>query len=180
MKLPPELKKEVDQIISQHEFKQGALLPILHKVQEKCGYLVEDVLAGVAEYLNIPQVDVFEIATFYTLFNTRPVGKNIILVCDSISCYLLEGETILTHLENKLGIKAGETTADGKFTLGTTSCIGACGRAPAMMINDKTYFELTPEKIGKILREYSIKKEHITRNVSTLPEGRVYNASIQI
>ncbi len=152
--LPSQLKKEVDQIVKQYEFKQGALLPILHKLQEQCGYLAEDTLAGVAEYLNLPLVDVFEISTFYTLFNTQPMGKNVILVCESISCYLRDEETIITYLENELGIKPGETTPDGRFTLGTTSCIGACGRAPAMMINDKTYFEQTPHKIGQILKEY--------------------------
>ncbi len=153
-KLSPQLRKEVDQIVSQYEFKQGAVLPILHKVQETYGYLVEDVLDGVAEYLNIPHVDIFEIATFYFFFKTKPAGKNSIYVCDSISCYLLEKELIIAQLEKELGIKPGETTADGKFSLFTTSCIGACGRAPAMMINDKTYFELAPEKISRILKEY--------------------------
>jgi NADH-quinone oxidoreductase E subunit len=153
MKLSPQLKKEVDQILNQHEFKQGALLPIFHKLQEIYGYLGENILTGVAEHLNIPQVDIFEIATFYSFFDIKPVGKNIIRICESISCYLLDGETILAQLEKELGIKPGETTPDGKFTLQTTSCIGACGRAPAMMINDKTYFELTSEKIKQILKD---------------------------
>ena len=152
MKLSPKLKKEVDQIISRYEFKQGAVLPILHRIQEIQGYLVEDVLAGVADYLNIPQVDIFEVATYYSFFNTKPVGKNIIWVCDSITCYLRDKDTIIDRLEAELGIKVGETTKDGKFTLSTTSCIGACGRAPAMLVNDEPYFELTPEKIKKILK----------------------------
>lgn len=154
IKISPQFKKEVDQIVSQYEFKQGALLPILHKVQETYGYLVEDVLASVAEHLHIPPVDVFEIATFYFFFNTKPVGKNIIYVCDSLSCYLQEKDIIIAQLEKELGIKPGETTSDGRFSLFTTSCIGACGRAPAMMINDKTYFELTPDKLCQILKEY--------------------------
>jgi NADH-quinone oxidoreductase E subunit len=153
-KLSPQFKIAVDQIVSQYEHKQGALLPILHKVQDTYGYLVEDVLASIAEYLNIPSVDVFEIATFYFFFNTKPVGKNTIFVCDSISCYLQEKDLIIAQLEKELGIKPGETTPDGKFSLFTTSCIGACGRAPAMMINDRTYFELTPEEICQILKAY--------------------------
>ncbi len=153
-KLPDGLKKEFEQIVAQYEFKRGALLPLLHKVQEHSGYLEQDILVGIAGYLNIPQVDVFEIATFYTLFNTRPVGNNVILVCDSISCYLKDEEKVFAQIKRILQIGSGETTSDGKFTLFTTSCIGACDRAPAMMVNDKTFFKLTPEKITDILKEY--------------------------
>jgi NADH-quinone oxidoreductase subunit E len=154
MRLSPKLKKEVDQVVNQYEFKAGAILPIMHRLQELYGYLSEDLLASIGDYLNIPPVDLFEVATFYAFFNTKPVGENVILVCETISCYLNNGEAVIAQLEKELGIKPGETTPDNKFTLQLTSCLGACDRSPAMMINDKTYFELTPEKISQILQKY--------------------------
>ena len=130
------------------------MLPILHKVQSQMGYLAEEVLAELADHLQMPQVDLFEIATFYTLLYTAPQGENIILVCNNISCYILESETILQTIENELNIKVGQTTEDKKFTLQAVSCLGACDRGPVMLVNDKLYTRLTGDKVRQILQEY--------------------------
>lgn len=146
--------QEIEKVVDSYPHKQGAVLPILHKLQEQYGYLEEDVLAELAEYLGMPQVDLFEIATFYTLLHTAPCGENIILACNNISCYLLGAETVLSILEDELNIKSGHTTEDKKFTLQTVSCLGACDKGPVMLINDKLYSQLTKEKIKQILKEY--------------------------
>ncbi|MBI5789452.1 MAG: NADH-quinone oxidoreductase subunit NuoE [Candidatus Schekmanbacteria bacterium] len=154
MNIPQPLWQEIEQIIVSYPQPQGAVLPALHKIQERMGYLAEEALAQIAGHLRIPQVDLFEIATFYTLLYTRPHGDNIILVCNNISCYILDSETILSTLEDELKIKAGNTTADNKFTLQAVSCLGACDGGPVMLINDQLYPHLTGDKIRRILKEY--------------------------
>lgn len=132
--------------------RRSAVIPALHIVQdENGGWLSQAHLDAVAEFLRIPNIAVYEVATFYSMFELQPIGRHKIAVCNSISCHLQESSNIMSHLENRLGIKMGETTADGKFTLREVECLAACRNAPAMQIN-KTYYEnLTPEKIDQIL-----------------------------
>lgn len=132
--------------------KRSAVLPALHIVQEQNGgWLSEPLMDAVAEYLAIPRIAVYEVATFYSMYELNPVGKHKICICTNISCMLRGSEQMVEHLQKRLGIQFGETTADGKFTLKEVECMAACAGAPMMQI-DKTYYEnLTPEKIDHIL-----------------------------
>lgn len=134
--------------------RQSALLPALHIVQdENNGFLTEELMDAVADYLGIPKIEVYGVATFYKMFETEKVGEHKICVCSSISCMLRGSENIEHHLQKRLGIKLGETTPDGRFTLKEAECLAACCNAPAMMI-DKTYYEdLTCEKVDQILEQ---------------------------
>lgn len=134
--------------------RRSAVIPALHIVQdENGGWLSQAHLEAVADYLQIPKIAVYEVATFYSMFELQPIGRHKIAVCNSISCHLCDSADIMAHLETRLGIKMGETTADGKFTLREVECLAACRNAPAMQIN-KTYYEnLTLDKIDTILDE---------------------------
>jgi len=132
--------------------KRARLLTALYIAQEQHGYLTPDSLKRVAERLNLPKAEVYSTASFYTLFRTDPVGHYVIQVCTGLSCYLAGGaERLVEYLERKLGIKAGETTADGLFTLQTVQCLAACGNAPAMRVNDELYDDLTTEKVDMLI-----------------------------
>ena len=130
------------------------LLVLLEEAQGKSGYLSQEFMAELAESLDISSSDVYGLATFYSFLSTKPQGRNIIRVCKSVPCYLKNSLMIIKKVENELGIKPGETTPDGKFSLQLTNCIGACDKAPAMMINDEVYGHLTPKKIAGILKSY--------------------------
>lgn len=133
--------------------QRSAVIAALHAVQhENHGYLTDELMAAVAGYLDIPAIQVFEVAAFYSMFETRPVGRHSISMCTNISCMLCGGEQLLSYLEKKLDIKAGESTADGKFYLKIEEeCLAACTGAPMMMIDHKYYENLTPARIDEIL-----------------------------
>tara|TARA_B100001123_G_scaffold449289_2_gene613970 strand:- start:1288 stop:1740 length:453 start_codon:yes stop_codon:yes gene_type:complete len=119
------------------------------------GYLTKDIITSLAKYLKVEEIDVYEVATFYSMFNTKPVGINTISVCTNVSCMLRNADNILNHIENKLGIKVGETTKDQKFFLkDEIECLAACNGAPMMQVNHKNYENLTIEKVDKILEEF--------------------------
>lgn len=118
------------------------------------GHITEEDLTEIARALDVPVSEVFGVATFYSFLTTRPAGRNIIRVCRSLPCHLKHSEEILTSLKNEIGINPGEITADGRFSLELTNCIGACDRAPAMLINDDLHGDLTPEKISQVLKSY--------------------------
>lgn len=136
------------------EQRQSAVLPALRLVQEaNGGWLSKELIEAVAAYLNMPAIAAFEVATFYTMYELQPIGQHKISLCTNISCMLRGSEKVVEHLEKKLGIKLGETTTDGKFTLREVECLGACGGAPACQIGHQYYENLTPEKIDKLLQE---------------------------
>jgi NADH-quinone oxidoreductase subunit E len=138
--------------------EKSALLPLLHIAQEEFeGYLSVDVMDYVATLLNIQPIEVYEVATFYSQYYLDPVGKNVIEICRTGPCAICGGEAIQSYLEQKLGIKTGETTTDGLFTLKAVECLGACGSAPVMQINTEFYEFLTKEKIDLILNELTQK-----------------------
>lgn len=147
---------EVQKIISRYpEGKhKSALLPVLHLAQEEFGgWLDVPVMDYVAEILKITPIEVYEVATFYSMYNMKPVGKYLFEVCQTGPCMLRGSDDIIDYIKNKLGIKVGETTPDGMFTLKTVECLGACGYAPMMQLG-KTYREhLTPEKVDAIIDE---------------------------
>ena len=147
-------KVKVDAILAKYAGRQGSLIPILQEVQSMYNYLPKDVLEYVAEQTKIPVSEVYGVVTFYSLFHLNPRGRNIIRVCQGTACHVRGGKTILQKIEKELGIKAGETTPDLRFTLETVACIGACGLAPVMQINDDTHGRLTPDKVPAILKRY--------------------------
>jgi len=145
---------EIDQNIAKYPaaHKESACMPALRIVQDQNGgWLTNELMDAVAEYLELPAIAVYEVATFYSMYEHKPVGRNKISVCTNISCLLCGSEAIVSHLNNKLGIKFGEITDDGKFSLKEVECLGACAGAPMMQIGREYHENLTPEKIDAIL-----------------------------
>jgi len=132
----------------------GNLLPMLSKAQDRSHYLSPKFMSNAAESLNLSVSDVYGVSTFYSFLSTRKLGTNVIRVCKSLPCYLKGSEMILKSIENALGIKPGETTADRRFSLELANCIGACDRAPAMLVNQEVHGNLTSKQISKILKQY--------------------------
>jgi len=151
--LSENVKAEIKQFEGKYPDPKSALLTALHVAQREHGWLSLEIMRDVAEVMDLPPTEVASVASFYTMFNRQPVGENLIQVCTNISCSLLGAEHIVEYLKNKLGIDVGETTPDNKFTLVTVECLGSCGTAPMMQINDTYYENLTEEKIDQILAE---------------------------
>lgn len=152
--LSEHVRKEIDHWLTKFppDRKRSAVIAALRAVQHECGYLSRESMDAVADYLQLPPVQVYEVATFYSAFETKPVGRHHISVCTNISCMLCGGDELLAHVEKRLGIKAGESTADGRFYLKREEeCLAACNNAPMMMVDHVYYENLTPEKIDEIL-----------------------------
>ncbi len=151
----PETLKQVQKIIARYpEGKQkSALIPVLHIAQKEFGgWLAVPVMDYVAEILSIKPIEVYEVATFYTMFNMKPVGKYVLEVCQTGPCMVNGSDGIIQHIRETLNIKNGETTADGVFTLKTVECLGACGYAPMMQLGKFYHEHLTNEKVDEILQ----------------------------
>lgn len=134
--------------------EQRYTLSILQDIQKKYNYIPKDLLIELSEYLDMPLSKLYSMATFYKALSLIPKGKNIIKVCDGTACHIRSSNSLLDELEKTLGIKPGETTKDGKFSLETVNCLGSCAIAPVMVINDKYYGKLTPSMVREILKEY--------------------------
>ena len=147
-------KDEIKEEIKLYPYPQAACIDALKIVQHQRGWISDEAVQDIAEELGMPAEEVDSIATFYTRIYRKPVGRNIILVCDSISCMVMGYESIYEYICNKLGIHFGETTPDNRFTLLPNSCLGDCDHAPAMMINNDHYNKLSIEKIDEILQKY--------------------------
>lgn len=145
---------ELKEFIVSHKDTKGALIPVMHKVQTLYGFLPEDVLLIVSDELKVPMTEIYGVASFYSFFSLVPKGEHIIRVCLGTACYVKGSQLIIDEISKDLNIQVGETTPDGKFTLEACRCLGACGLAPAMIIGEKVYGRLTPEKIAGILAEY--------------------------
>lgn len=150
------MKEKSQAILRRYPDKRSALLPILHLIQEEQGRLSDEAMVAVAELLGLKPVEVREVATFYTMFNFRPVGRYHIQVCHNLSCSLLGAESLIAHLEERLQIRAGETTPDNLFTLIKVECLGSCGTAPVMQINGDYYENLSKEKVDVILESLRV------------------------
>ncbi len=147
-------REKIDAWIAKYpvDQKQSAVMPALTIVQEaNGGWLTTELMDAVAEYLQMSPIAVYEVASFYSMYEHKPVGRHKICVCTNISCLLRGSEDVVKHLENKLGIKMGQTTPDGKFTLKVVECLGACVGAPMFQIGKDYYEHLTPEKIDTLL-----------------------------
>lgn len=143
------------EIIASHKDDKGALMPVLQQAQEIYGYLPIEVQKIIAEEMNIPLEKIYGVVTFYSQFSLNPKGKYTISVCLGTACYVKGSGDIFNELSEKLGIGGGETTPDGKFTLVDCRCIGACGLAPVLTVNDDVYGRLTVDDVDGILAKYS-------------------------
>jgi NADH-quinone oxidoreductase E subunit len=144
-------RKEIAAKIEQLPDRRSALIPALYIAQREFGYVSPEVMEYLAAELRLPVSEVRGVASFYTMFNKEPVGKYHIQVCQNLTCSLLGAESLISHLERKLGIACGQTTPDGKFSISRVECLGSCGTAPVMQINGDYYENLTAEKVEEIL-----------------------------
>ncbi|MCH5296924.1 MAG: NADH-quinone oxidoreductase subunit NuoE [Ruminococcus sp.] len=151
-------ERQLQQVIEKHKDMPGALLPVLQEAQGIYGYLPIEVQRMVADGLSISLSEVYGVATFYSQFSLTPKGEHRISVCLGTACYVKGADKILQALEDKLGIKSGECTPDGLFSIDSCRCVGACGLAPVMMIDDDVYGKMTVDQIDSILDKYINKK----------------------
>ncbi len=141
-------------VISQHKDQPGAVIPVLHEAQNIYGYLPIEVQTMIAEGLGVPLAEIYGVVTFYAQFSLNPKGKYEVGVCLGTACYVKGADLLLEKVEKVLGIKVGECTADGLFSITATRCIGACGLAPVMTVGEDVYGKLTPEEVEGILKKY--------------------------
>jgi NADH-quinone oxidoreductase subunit E len=147
-------KEETGEEIKLYPYRSAACIDALKIVQQHRGWISDEAINDVAAELGIPACEVDAVASFYTRLYRRPVGRNIILICDGISCMIMKYESLYEHISHRLNISWGETTADNRFTLLPISCLGDCSNAPAMMINNDHYQNLTTDMLDKILENY--------------------------
>ena len=146
-----DVQDKLKDIFSRHTSDQQELIPILQETQKTFRYLPEAAIYEISKYLNIPESMAYGVATFYAQFKLTPQGRKIIRVCWGTACHVRGGMKVRIELEKILGIKAGETTPDGEYTLETVACIGACALAPTMTIDNETYGKMTPHKVAEVL-----------------------------
>ncbi|MGK7394098.1 MAG: NADH-quinone oxidoreductase subunit NuoE [Candidatus Cyclobacteriaceae bacterium M3_2C_046] len=152
--LSSEEQQEINQELKLFPQKRAACIEALKVVQRHRGYVSDQSIHDLAAYLDMSAEELDSVATFYNLVFRKPVGRHIILICDSVSCYIMGYTRVLSYLEEKLGIKYGETTGDERFTLLPIPCLGTCDHAPAMIIDDDLHRDLSPDKIDEILAKY--------------------------
>jgi len=146
-------KQRMRDLAARYPVARSAVMPALHMVQQEEGYITDEGLQAVAEALNMTTDDVESVATFYTMYYQQPKGKKVIKVCNSISCYLRNCDALIEHFQQRLGIKPGETTPDGKYTLMTVECLASCTTAPALQVNDEFVENVTIESADALLAE---------------------------
>ncbi len=147
-------KHEIQAELARTPSPRGALIEALRVVQRRAGWVCDADVVEVAAFLGLPVSQVEDVATFYSMIFRQEVGRHVILLCDSVSCWVNRADALLTHLRSRLGIRLGQTTADGRFTLLPAACLGACDRGPAMKVDEDLYTHLTVEKIDRILESY--------------------------
>ncbi len=148
-----DFKDQTTAILSQFKPDRSSLIPILQRVQQEFGYLPQEAMQSVADFLNISNSTVYSVSTFYTQFKLAPSGKHIITVCRGTACHVRGGSRILRQVQKQLGIKPGETTQDKQYTLETVACIGACALAPTITVGDETYGQMTTKKVTELFDE---------------------------
>ena len=150
--------RKIEEIRKRYPKPMAAVLPVLWLAQEQFGWISEEVMHYVAEVLDVPFSHILGVVTFYTMYNKKPVGKYHIQICANVSCMLRNSDSLVEHLERRLAIKVGETTPDKMFTLDVVECLGSCGTAPMMQVNDDYYENLDAEKVDLLLNEFKGKK----------------------
>ena len=149
--MEPSISEQVAEILSRYSGESSDLIPILQEVQERFGYLPQEVMQRIAKFLRLPESNVYAVATFYPQFKLTPTGKRVVKVCQCPACHVWGGERILQGVEKQLGIKPGETTDDSEYTLETADCLGLVALAPVMVIDRKVYGRMTAAKVRQIL-----------------------------
>jgi NADH-quinone oxidoreductase subunit E len=149
-----DVMKTVDLVINEFHAKKEELIPILMKINQELGYLSSIILEQISERMHIPQSQVYSVASFYRLIYTKPTGRHVIKFCESAPCHVAGGREVWNKLKKELNLKPGETSADGKWTLTTTSCLGVCAVGPVMMVDEDIYGNIAPDQISKILGKY--------------------------
>lgn len=148
-----ETRARFDALVQRYPERRSALIPILHAVQAKVGYLSPDAIEWVAAYLGLSPADVMSVASFYDMLELEPVGKHLVYVCQNLTCSLLGAEALIRHLESRLGIRMGETTPDGKITLKRMECLAACGGGPAIQVDGVYHHQVTVEALDALLAQ---------------------------
>ena len=151
MSFPDDLTERINLIIDKHETKRSSLIPVLREVQNHYGWLTDESMEEISKILDLPPSNIQNVATFYTMFFTKPKGGHVIWVCRTLSCALRGAEHVEHYLCDKLNIKTGETTENGKITLMEAECLASCGTAPVMLVDDTLYENLTKEKVDSVL-----------------------------
>jgi NADH-quinone oxidoreductase subunit E len=141
------------EILARYPRPKSALIPLLHLAQEQDGYVADDAMEHIAELIGITPAEVLGTCSFYEMFKREPVGRYLVNVCTNISCLLLGGEELLGHLEDRLGVKPGSTTADGLFTLEDVECIAACTEAPCLQVNYRYFYKVTPDAADALIED---------------------------
>lgn len=150
--------REIDDFLESVKNKRGALIEVLHFAQDNYGYIDEDMQEHISEKMKIPSSKIYGVISFYSYFTTEPKGEHVISVCTGTACFVKGSHEILEEFKKLLKINPGETTADGKFTLNTLRCVGACGLAPVVSVGDKLYGKFKKEDVKKVIMEYSEEK----------------------
>ena len=144
-------RAEFERLLTRYPDRKAVILPALHLAQKEFGYVSDEAIVYIAGLVGLSPAKIEGVATFYTMYNRKPVGKYHVQICRNISCSLLGAEHLIEHVAKKLGVRPGETTPDGKFTLAKVECLGSCGTAPVMQVNDEYHENLTVESIDRIL-----------------------------
>lgn len=153
--LSKELYEELESYIHSIENRESALIEVLHEAQHLFGYLPMEVQLFIGEKLNVPASKIFGVVSFYSYFTTEPKGKYVINICTGTACFVRNAEAVVRAFEKTLGIKTGETTGNGMYTIDCLRCVGACGLAPVVMVNDDVYGKVTADQVSKIIGKYT-------------------------
>jgi NADH-quinone oxidoreductase subunit E len=146
-------RQRFDELVARYPEKRSALIPLLHEVQAEVGYLSPEAVTWVAGYLGLSSADIMSVASFYDMLHLEPVGKHLIYVCQNLTCALRGSERLIRHLEKTLGIRMGETTADGKITLKRMECLASCGTAPSIQVDGVYHHQVTPDALDALLAD---------------------------
>lgn len=152
--LTQEELSEINDLIAHNAFKRGASIEALKAVQKRRGWVSDDAVKAIAAVLEMSAEELDNVATFYSLIFRKPVGRHVIMTCDSVSCWIMGSESIRKKLKEKLGVDQGQTTPDGKFTVLPNACLGCCDKAPALMVDDDLHVNVDPSKLDQILEKY--------------------------
>ncbi|HVB25667.1 MAG TPA: NADH-quinone oxidoreductase subunit NuoE [Ktedonobacteraceae bacterium] len=165
-------KQRMRELAARYPVARSAIMPSLYIAQQEEGYITQAGLEAVAEAIGLTVDDVESVATFYTMYYQQPPGKKVIKICTSISCYLRNCDALVSHCEQRLGIKRGETSPDGNYTLMTTECLASCGTAPVLQVNNEFVENVTPEMLDALIDEWTVGARFIAPNAPNTPDGQ--------
>ncbi len=154
VKDPQDVRILVRSLVKEKGFEKAELIPILHEINSKLGYISDDAIQELTDLMHIPASHIYSVATFYRMLSTEPHGRHVIQFCESAPCHVAGGRLVWQKLQSELGLQNGETSEDEKWTLLTTSCLGVCGVGPVLVIDQDIYGNVTPEQVSEILNNY--------------------------